>query len=80
MKKGALLLLCTMMLLAITAGNASAAPYAFEDSIDFTEIYSPLGLLIENGTPFEYFHDVSQEVDFGAGDAIKEATPCYCVF
>lgn len=72
MKKGALIL-CTMMLVAIAAGSASAASYEFEDSIDFTEIYGPPGMLIEEGTPFAYFHDVSQEVNIAAGDVITTA-------
>jgi len=73
MKKGALIL-CIMILFVGVAGNASATSYAFEDPIDFTAIYGMPGLLIENGIPFTYFHDVSQEVDFGAGDVINEAT------
>lgn len=54
-------------------GSASAAQYAFEDKIDKWGCFNWDSVLITNGNPLEYTHDLNDDVNFSAGDLVTEA-------
>jgi hypothetical protein len=59
-------------------GSASASPYAFEDLIDTWYADGTPGgpfdsTYLSQANPLEYTHDLTQEVDFGAGHQILTA-------
>lgn len=59
--------------MAVISSSAWANSYAFEDLID---TWGPLevdAVLIVQGCPLQYTHDLTDDVDFGAGHQVTEA-------
>lgn len=67
--KGAL---AALVGVGLMAGSAMAASYEFVDMIDTWGGFE--SALITENSPLSYIHDLTDDVDFGAGDLVTSAT------
>ena len=84
--KKILMLLCAVTLVFGMVGSASATTYAFSDTIDYWNLSGTSygesqtldhafdSVILTENNPLSYTHNITDDVNFGAGDLVTSAT------